>query len=142
MTKEQLEEFIESCKAAGLERWALRFEGGNRTVVHGNEGTRIVLRDEDVVIIEPCHNYASDGVYNITLCTYDMIDNVRAIDTTFLQSVKILEELGVIDDDLKQVLAKDVNKRPIIPGTAGLAPIKDADGRDVVPSGSVGYVTR
>ena len=142
MTKENLEKFIQNCKDAGIERWMLRFEGGNRSAVHGNDGCRIIPRDDDVVIIEPCRNYASDGVYNITVCAYEMIDNVRALDLPIANTINLLTELGLYDDNMKNFIATGLHKTPIIPGTAGLSTIKDADGKDIIPPGSSGYVTK
>lgn len=142
MTKENLQKFIDDCKSAGIERWALRFEGGNRTAVHGNDGCRICLRDNDVVIIEPCRNYASNGFYNITICAYDMIDNVKAIDLPITETIGLLTNLGLYDSTMEEFIKNGIHRQPIIPGTAGLSTIKDADGKDIIPPGSSGYVTR
>ena len=142
MDKSHVEAVLQAFKDAGIEKWTLRFEGGNRSVTHGYDSTRIVLRDDDLIIIEPTHNYATpDGQFNITSCSYDMIDNIRALDVPFEESIKIFENLGIYDDDIKEMVKESVRRQPIIPGTAGLSPIKDSSGNDVIPLGSVGYVT-
>ena len=78
MEKAQVQSFLENCKAAGIEQWSLRFEGGNRSVVNGYDETKIVLRDNDLILIEPSRNYATEtGQLNITSTSYEMIDNLR-----------------------------------------------------------------
>ena len=142
MTKAHLEQFLQTCKEAGIEKWTLRFEGGNRSVTHGNDSTRIILRDDDLIIIEPTHNYATpNGQFNITTCTYEMIDNVRVLDVPFAESIKIFEGLGIYDDDLEDMVKHSVKRQPIIPGTGGFTTIKDSEGNDVIPPGSSGYIT-
>lgn len=143
MTKAQFDKFVQDCKDSGIDKFAVRFEGGNRSAVHGYDSTRIIGREEDIVIIEPTHNYATpNGQFNITVCTYEMIDNVRVLDATFKQTIDMLTNLGVYDDDMEAMIKSSVIRQPLIPGTAGLAPIKDSDGNDVIPPGSVGYVTK
>jgi hypothetical protein len=143
MEKAQLEQFIQTCKDAGIEKWTLRFEGGNRSVTSGNDSTKIIPRDNDVVIIEPTHNYATpNGQFNITICTYEMIDNVKVMDVPFKESIDIFKGLGIYDDELEKLVKTSVKRQPIIPGTAGLSTIKDSEGNDVIPPGSSGYITQ
>lgn len=143
MEKAHLEEFLNVCKDAGIEKWTLRFEGGNRSVTHGNDSTRIYLRDNDLIIIEPTHNYATpNGQFNITCNTYEMIDNVRVMDVPYAESIEIFKGLGIWDEELEQMVKASVKRMPIIPGTAGLSPIKDSEGNDVIPPGSSGYITK
>jgi hypothetical protein len=142
MTKAHLEQFLQTCKEAGIEKWTLRFEGGNRSVTHGNDSTRIILRDDDLIIIEPTHNYATpNGQFNITTCTYEMIDNVRVLDVPFAESIDIFKGLGIYDEELEDMVKHSVKRQPIIPGTGGFATIKDSEGNDVIPPGSSGYIT-
>ena len=143
MTKEQYAQFVSDCESAGITQWSVRFEGGNRSAVHGYQGCRIIPRDEDIIIIESTNNYAtSNGQFNITSCNYDVIDNVRTLDATFQQTIDLLTTMGIYDDDMRDFIKTSVKRQPIIPGTAGLSTIKDADGNDVIPPGSVGYVTK
>lgn len=143
MTKAQFDKFVQDCKDAGIDKFAVRFEGGNRTAVHGYDSTRIIGRADDIIIIEPTHNYTTpNGQFNITTCTYEMIDNLRALDVPYKESIDLLKNLGVWDEDMEDMFKHSVKRQPIIPGTAGLAPIKDSDGNDVIPPGSVGYVTK
>lgn len=143
MEKAHLEEFLQTCKDAGIEKWTLRFEGGNRSVTHGNDSTRIILRENDLVIIEPTHNYATpNGQFNICICTYEMIDNVKVMDVPFQESIDIFKGLGIYDDELEDMVKHSVKRQPIIPGTAGLSTIKDSEGNDVIPPGSSGYITQ
>lgn len=143
MDKAHLESIIQAFKDAGIDKFAIRFEGGNRTVVHGYDSTRIILRENDIILIEPTHNYATPtGQFNITSCTYEMIDNVRALDVPFKESIEIFKNLGIYDDELEAMVKSSAKRMAIVPGTAGLDAIKDSDGKDVIPPGSVGYITQ
>lgn len=143
MTKSQLEDFISKCKDAKIEKISVRFEDGSRSVVIGNDSCRVILLDDVVIFIEPTHNYATpNGQFNITSCPYEEINNVRALDATYQQTIDLLTSLGIYNDDTKDLIKSSVKRQPIIPGTAGLAPIKDSDGNDVIPPGSVGYITK
>ena len=147
MEKAHLEQFLQNCKDAGIEKWTLRFEGGNRSVTNGNDSTRIILRDNDLLIIEPTHNYATpNGQFNITTCAYEMIDNVRVMDLTFQQTIDLMNNLGIYDDDMKDMLKGSVKRTTFAfnadGSNAGLSSLKDADGNDVIPPGSSGYLTK
>lgn len=143
MTKSGLEDFIAQCKAVGIEKIAVRFEDGSRSVVIGNESCRVILRDDDVIFIEPTHNYATPtGQFNVTSCPYDEINDVRALDATVQQTIDLLTALGLYDEDSEELIKHTAKRQTLIPGTAGLDTIKDSDGNDVIPPGSVGYVTQ
>ena len=142
MTKELLEDYISKCKAAGIEKIAIRYEDGSRSIVIGNEGCRVELLDDVAIFVEPTHNYATpNGQFNITSCPYEYIDNIRALDATIPQTIALLTALNIYDEDADAMIKGCVKRQTIIPGTAGLTTIKDADGNDVIPPGSSGYVT-
>lgn len=142
MEKAQVQSFLENCKAAGIEQWSLRFEGGNRSVVSGYDETKIVLRDNDLILIEPSRNYATEtGQLNITSTSYEMIDNLRVLDVPFDKAIKLLDNLGIYDDEMKEFMRTIKIRTVVRPGTAGLAPITDADGNDVIPPGRSVYIT-
>lgn len=143
MTKAALEDYISKCNDAGIEKIAIRYEDGSRSIVIGNEGCKVVLMDDVAIFIEPTHNYATpNGQFNITSCPYDYIDNIRALDATIPQTIALLTALGIYDSDAEELIKGCVKRQTIIPGTAGLSTIKDADGKDVIPPGSSGYVTK
>lgn len=146
MEKAELESFLQCCKDAGINQWMLRFEGGNRSAIHGNDQGRIVLRDSDLIIVEPTHNYATpNGQFNITSCCYDMIDNVRVLDLTYQQTIDLMKNLGIYDEDMEDMIKHSTKRMSFVVGNnsnAGLAVLKDSDGNDVIPPGSSGYITQ
>ena len=146
MEKANLESFLQACESANITKWTLRFEGGNRSATHGNDDTRIILRDDDLIIIEPTHNYATpNGQFNITTLSYEMIDNVRAMDLTYQQTIDLLNNLSIYDEDMQDMIKHSSKRMSFVVGdksNAGLAVLKDSEGNDVIPPGSSGYITQ
>lgn len=145
MTKSELQSFMTACENANVKKIAIRYEDGSRSIITNADQCKVELLDDYAIFIEPTHNYAtSDGQYNVTCCPYDYIDNARALDLTIQQTIDLLTELNLYDpndDEMKEFIGNTTKRATVIPGTAGMDTIKDSDGNDVIPPGSVGYVT-
>lgn len=142
MTKSDLEDFMTKCENANITKISIRYEDGSRSIIADGDQSKIILLDDVAIFVEPSHNYAtSDGQYNITSCPYEYIDNVRALDLTIQQTIDLLTELGQTDTEINELISNTTKRSVVIPGTAGMDTIKDSDGNDVIPPGSVGYVT-
>lgn len=143
MTKEVFQSFITSAAAQGITDYAIRCEGGNRIVYHNATTEKLIFKDEEVISVALSRNYATEGRgYVISVITYDCIDSVLLNEIPFKETIDIVKSLGAFDDEMKAFFEQSPNKRDIKPGTAGLAPRTDEDGKPIIAPGSNGYVTK
>lgn len=142
MTKEIFDEFIAKAKDAGITDYAIRCEGGNRIVYHNATTGKLIRLADEVISVTLSRNYASKGQsYVVSVITYDCIDSVLLNEVPFADTIEIVKALSGFNSEMEEFFAQSPNKRDLIPGTAGLAPVTDKDGNATIASGSNGYVT-
>lgn len=147
MTKSNFDNFLSAIKSANIKGYCIRCEGGNRILYHNGTSSVIVEKSDHIVCIEVTKNYGStDGAFNIIMVPYENIDDIKVLDTTFADSLIIMEALGAKNDDVIAFMKQSPTRMPVVPGTAGLEPIIKKDERTgkmvpVMGTGSRGYVT-
>lgn len=151
MTKSEFDKIIAAGKAAGLEKYVVRCEGGNRVIYHKSESSLIYPKDTYLICFELSRNYASkNGQFNIIMVPYDDIDTVKFVDVPFVEGLAIMNDLGCKDDQLLEFVKTIPRRQEIYPGTGGIAPITEkrvaSDGtvtETPIINGSVpGYITK
>lgn len=107
MEKSVLESFVNTLKEADIKGFTIRYEGGNRISSNDTESTRLVVGSDCVYCIDTENNYGSArGQFNIKAIPYDDIDDVAVFDLTVPETLKILNSLGILDDDIKEFIRK------------------------------------
>jgi len=100
MEKSVFDSFVNGLKSAGVDRYSVRFEGGNRTIDHNSESSYIVPKGDFIYGLETCNNYGKlDGSFNLKCIPYDNIDNLAAYGLTTKETIKVVKELGLDSEE-------------------------------------------
>lgn len=137
MEKSVLESFINNLKAANIEGYMLRFEGGNRLAEEGTESCRIFLQGDYALALETKNNYGSDkGAFNVMCIPYDNIDHAGSMELSTQQILDFLSAEGIeLTDELKKFVASHGARVAIRPGSAGYGEPVDKDGKPILQNG-------
>lgn len=137
MEKSVLESFINNLKAANIEGFMLRFEGGNRLVEDNTESCRVFLQNGYVLAIETKNNYGSDkGAFNVKAIPYENIDDAASLDLTTQQILDFISAEGIeLTDELKKFVASHGARVAINPGYAGYGEPVDKEGKPILQNG-------
>ncbi len=137
MDKSVLESFISNLKAANIDGYMIRFEGGNRLVEDNTESCRLFLQGDYVIAVETKNNYGSDkGAFNVMCIPYDNIDHAGSMELTTKQILDFLAAEGIeVDEDLKKFISAHGARVAIQPGSAGYGVPVDKDGKPILPNG-------
>jgi len=142
MTKSELESFVTAINDAGVENFSIRYEGSNR--VSSNNGTSGVIKFEDdgIYAFEVDDNmYGKQGPFIIRKMGYsDEISSIQSRGLTTEQVLKILDNLGINDDTIMEIIAKRGDNVKNVPSLAGFGEVKDKNG-DPVLKGMAGRIT-
>ena len=107
MDKFAIEKFKSNLEAAGIEEFALRVEGGNKTI-YNNDNAKIILQGNYVVAIETKNNPGAKtkANFNLVAIPYETIDNAKAFEITTKELIDFLGVEGIeLDDELKEFIA-------------------------------------
>lgn len=143
MDHESMKKFMDAVdKTTKSKHTAVRMNGGNRVVHNNTDSGRIILLDGEIIALEPAINRNGPGPFTITAFDYDGVDCIFAQDLSVEESFNLLKELGVeVTEDIKNYISNRGSVSKLIPGTAGLAEIKDENGNVTIGVHSPGYVT-
>lgn len=145
MEKSQIESFVNALKSAGREDYALRIEGGNKTVNHKSESGMIYLAGDYAVCLETKNVHSNPtGSFNVHVTPYDMIDNAKAFNLTVKEALDFMEAIGGLDDEMKKFIATTGGRTYLQPGTAGMAErarIVDGEQEIIMPEQTAVHVT-
>ena len=143
MTRDEFNKIVNAGNAVGLTKYVIRAEGGNRMFYNNGESSIIYPDTTHAICFELSRNYAEpNGQFNITLIPYDNMDTLKFIDIPFVEGLNMMKALGCKDDKLIEMVKHIPRRQDIKPGTAGLAPITDKKGKDVITTAVPGYVTK
>lgn len=150
MTVEGFKEFINKLNEIGIHTYQVKVQGGNRTLYNNdnpdmpNQDTtgKIAILGDDLISVEVTrNNILPERRFFVTRTAIESCDSVMAPDLTEENTKKLLQELGVYNDEWKAFFGKIPRKMDIMPGTAGITTMKDKDGNDTLPPHSVGMIT-
>jgi hypothetical protein len=150
MTVEGFKEFINKLNEIGIHTYQVKAQGGNRTLYNNdnpdmpNQDTtgKIAILGDDLISVEVTrNNILPERRFFVTRTSIESCDCVMAPDLTEENTKKLLQELGVYNDEWKAFFGKIPRKMDIMPGTAGITTMKDKDGNDTLPPHSVGMIT-
>lgn len=150
MTVEGFKDFIDKLKEIGINTYQVKAQGGNRTLYNNdkpdmpNQDTtgKIAILGDDLISVEVTrNNILPERRFFVTRTTIESCDSIMAPDLTEDNTKKLLQSLGVYNDEWKEFFGKIPRKMDIMPGTAGLSTMKDKEGNDTLPPHSVGMVT-
>lgn len=138
MDKSAIEKFINNLKSAGIEEYALRFEGGNKTM-YQNENAKIRLLGDYVVAISTRNNHGAGpkACFNVEAIPYETVDNAKSFDMEAKELIKYLSAEGItLDDDLKEFISTHGGRVSIGQRTEGgyYAEIHNEKGQVVFPT--------
>ena len=150
MTVEGFKEFINKLNEIGIHTYQVKTQGGNRTLYNNdnpdmpNQNTtgKLAILGDDLISVEVTrNNILPERRFFVTRTSIESCDAVMAPDLTEKNTKKLLQELGVYNDEWKAFFGKIPRKMDIMPGTAGITTMKDKDGNDTLPPHSVGMIT-
>ena len=150
MTVEGFKEFINKLNEIGIHTYQVKTQGGNRTLYNNdnpdmpNQNTtgKLAILGDDLISVEVTrNNILPERRFFVTRTSIESCDAVMAPDLTEENTKKLLQELGVYNDEWKAFFGKIPRKMDIMPGTAGITTMKDKDGNDTLPPHSVGMIT-
>jgi hypothetical protein len=138
MDKSAIEKFINNLKSAGIEEYALRFEGGNKTM-YQNENAKISLLGDYIVSITTKNNYgaAPKACFTVEAVPYETIDNAKSFDMTAKELLAYISAEGItLDDDLKAFISSHGGRVSMGQRTEGgyYAEIHNEKGQVVFPT--------
>ena len=138
MDKSAIEKFVNNLKSAGREDFALRVEGGNKTIYH-NENAKLSLLGDYVVSICTRNNHGAGpkACFNVEAIPYENVDNAKSFDMTAKELLDYLSAEGItLDDDLKEFVSSHGGRVSIRQRTEGgyYAEIHNEKGQVVFPT--------
>ena len=144
MDKSVIESFINNLKSAGVEKFMIRCEGGNRFAEHNTDSSRIFLQGDYALVLETKNNYGSDtGAFNVKAVPYDNIDDVTSFDLTTKEILDFLSAEGVtVDEDLKKFISTHGARVSVKPGSGNFGVPVDKDGKPILPNNKFPRVTQ
>ena len=107
MDKAEVVNFVNSLKEKGIDRFVLRYEGGNRFTDSKSDSSRIALCGNYVLILDTTTNFTNPNArWNIRKIPYENIDNISAYDLTTKEAIDILKEEGIFDESMEELIKK------------------------------------
>ena len=143
MEKSVLTSFINKLKDAGIEKYMLRIEGGNRTIEHGTDSCRLFFLGEYVLGLETKNNYGADkAAFNVKVVPYENVDNAASMDLTTKETLDFLAAEGIdLDEDTENFIKSHGARIQIQPGNAGYGVPVDEDGNPILANNKLPKVT-
>ena len=118
MDKAEVVNFVNSLKEKGIDRFVIRYEGGNRFTDSKSDSSRIYLGDDHVVILDTSNNFTNKNArFNIRCIPYENIDNIAAYDLTTAEAVDVLKAEGCWNDEMEELIKMRGGKVVIKPIT-------------------------
>lgn len=107
MDKAEIVNFVNSLKEKGIDRYVIRYEGGNRFTDSKSDSSRIALCENYVLILDTTTNFTNPNArWNIRKIPYDNIDNIAAYDLSTKEAIDILNEEGIFDETMQELIKK------------------------------------
>lgn len=145
MNKANIDSFESKLKSAGIDKYTIRFEGGNRSLFVNSESCRIKKLGDYIIALETDQNYGVIGSnFNITMVEYDLIDSVTTRGLNVKEALDVLAALGADDDEMKELIALRGSgaQPPIINASnAGLEDYRDEEGKQTLDNQIAARVT-
>lgn len=143
MDKSVIDSFVQKLKNAGIEKYMLRIEGGNRVLEHGTDSTRIFLQGDYVLGLETKNNYGSDkAAFNVKVVPYENVDNAASMDLTTKETLDFLDAEGItLDDELKEFISSHGARIALQPGNTGHGVPVDEEGNPILSNNKLPKVT-
>lgn len=122
MDKAQVQSFVDELKSKGIDRFVLRYEGGNRFTDSKSDSSRIYLASDYVIILDTTNNFTNPNArWNVRKIPYENIDNITAYDLTTKEAIDILNAEGAFDEDMQELIKKRGGRvmiKPTAPNTS------------------------
>lgn len=122
MDKAQVQNFVDELKSKGIDRFVLRYEGGNRFTDSKSDSSRIYLASDYVIILDTTANFTNPNArWNVRKIPYENIDNITAYDLTTKEAIDILNAEGAFDEDMQELIKKRGGRvmiKPTAPNTS------------------------
>lgn len=141
MERSDIESIVGKLKKCGVDSYVLRVEGGNLNVFHGKEDKISLVEENYLVAVRNTKNYAlpGDKQFDMLFIPYDTIDNMKTIGLSFVETVNVLKELGINDNEINTFLQGAPERRSLTVNTPTYATVIDKNGNITVNEGP-GYV--
>lgn len=142
MQKSELTSFVDALDQIGVKEYSIRYEDAGRVSINNGTSSLVRFKDDGAYVVEVDDNYASEGVFNIRKIDYNDIASIQARALSVSETVNIINNLGIMDDDMKNLISKmGGSKIKNTPTKSGYGAVTDKDGNNVLPDGMVGRVT-
>jgi hypothetical protein len=107
MDKSQVLNIVNNLKSKEIDRFVIRYEGGNRFTDSKSDSSRIYLGSDYVVILDTTTNFTNPNArWNIRKIPYENIDNIAAYDLSTKEAINILNEEGIFDETMQELIKK------------------------------------
>ena len=129
MDKNTVVNFVNELKSKGIERFVIRYEGGNRFTDSKSDSSRIYLADNYVVVLDTTNNFNNANArFNIRLIPYDNIDNIIAYDLTTVETIEVLKAEGCWNEDMQELVKSRGGRvfiKPVVNNTSNYGEEKE-----------------
>lgn len=144
MDKSIFDSFVNSLKSAEVDKYSVRFEGGNRTIDHNSESSFIVPKGDFIYGLETCNNYGKvDGSFNLKCIPYDNIDNIAVYGLTTKETIKVIRELGLDSEEgvIDLIKKRGAKVSTLVVNRQNIGELSDEDGKVILHEQIAGRVT-
>lgn len=105
MDKSTVLNFVNELNSKGIDRYVIRYEGGNRFTDSKSDSSRIYLANDCVVVLDTTTNFTNPNArWNIRKIPYDNIDDIIAYDLTTKDAVEILKAEGCWNEEMQELV--------------------------------------
>lgn len=154
MTTENFVKFVKDLESVGMTHYEVRCAGGNRTIYNNPDfdpadpGTdiigKITIDGDEIISTEVSRaSIKPDRCFSISRMTIESCDEIILNDIPTDYAKKFLKAQGVWDDSYEEFFSKIPRKVDLWTkdNNAGLTPLKDDEGNDMLPPHSTGMIT-
>ena len=129
MDKNTVVNFVNELKSKGIERFVIRYEGGNRFTDSKSDSSRIYLADNYVVALDTTNNFNNANArFNIRIIPYDNIDDIIAYDLTTVETIEVLKAEGCWNEDMQELVKSRGGRvfiKPVVNNTSNYGEEKE-----------------
>ena len=116
MDKSQVLSIVNNLKSKEIDRFVIRYEGGNRFTDSRSDSSRIYLGSDYVVILDTTTNFTNPNArWNIRFVPYEDIDDIIAYDLSTKNAIEILKQEGCWSEEFEELIKKRGGKVMIKP---------------------------